>query len=242
MRQSDVQRRTAMIAVERFSDELWKGMHSPRPGAMVEALESTGLLYIFLTEEFGRFERTAPASLERINAGQCQPSLRMAMWWDELGLGGEQRLERLGRALKFSGRHIKEIVWLHKYFTFQKELTRAGAFVDEGASMESVRPELRVQLRRFLSGVKESFREEAIGFLELAAPYPLHAAPARVLIDSLRTESLSIRDLAVNGEDLMKLGLSGPQIGGALKRLLEHVLRDQGLNQKERLLQLARGV
>lgn len=47
---------------------------------------------------------------------------------------------------------------------------------------------------------------------------------------------LSIKDLAVNGRDLMALGYSGPSIGQSLQKLLDLVLDDQVENSKEALL------
>ena len=51
---------------------------------------------------------------------------------------------------------------------------------------------------------------------------------------------LGLRDLAVNGWDLMALGLSGRQIGQCLDRLLEWVLEEKCTNEKEALLAAAR--
>ena len=51
---------------------------------------------------------------------------------------------------------------------------------------------------------------------------------------------LSIRDLRINGHDLMRLGYSGPAIGQALQFLLEQVLDEQVENEKEPLLQALR--
>ena len=46
----------------------------------------------------------------------------------------------------------------------------------------------------------------------------------------------SLKDLAVNGRDLMELGLSGPAIGQTLNRLLELVMDEQLPNEKNALL------
>ena len=51
----------------------------------------------------------------------------------------------------------------------------------------------------------------------------------------------SLKDLAVNGNDLIALGLPrGPEIGRTLKRLLEAVLNGELPNERERLLETAR--
>ncbi len=48
---------------------------------------------------------------------------------------------------------------------------------------------------------------------------------------------LSLKDLAVNGHDLMSLGYAGPQIGETLNKLLQLVLEDTLPNEKAALLQ-----
>jgi hypothetical protein len=55
-------------------------------------------------------------------------------------------------------------------------------------------------------------------------------------------EALTIRDLAVGGADVMaELGLTaGPRVGEILSQLLEEVLEDPALNDRERLLRRVR--
>ncbi|MBQ8580292.1 MAG: HD domain-containing protein [Oscillospiraceae bacterium] len=59
------------------------------------------------------------------------------------------------------------------------------------------------------------------------------------LLEEILAENscLSIRDLAVNGHDLMALGLEGPKIGETLQNLLEAVLEDRLPNEKQALLE-----
>lgn len=60
----------------------------------------------------------------------------------------------------------------------------------------------------------------------------------RKLLAEIRQENIcfTLKDLAVNGHDLMALGFSGPAIGAELNRLLELVMDEQLLNEKEALL------
>ena len=53
---------------------------------------------------------------------------------------------------------------------------------------------------------------------------------------------LSLKNLAVNGHDLMALGFSGPAIGQTLNRLFSLVLEEQLPNEKEALLNAAQEV
>ena len=50
---------------------------------------------------------------------------------------------------------------------------------------------------------------------------------------------LTIRDLAIDGHDLMALGITGRQIGITQKHLLELVLEERIPNEKEALLNFA---
>ena len=62
----------------------------------------------------------------------------------------------------------------------------------------------------------------------------------RLLAEILAEEScLGLKDLAVNGRDLMALGYVGPEIGRMLQRLLERVLDEQIPNDRAALLAAA---
>ena len=55
-----------------------------------------------------------------------------------------------------------------------------------------------------------------------------------------RAPCLAVAELAVNGGDLMKLGVEkGRRLGEILQKLLDAVIEDPGLNQKDALLKLA---
>ncbi len=67
------------------------------------------------------------------------------------------------------------------------------------------------------------------------------AAPWAGVVNEIRArgEAVTRGQLAVTGRDLLALGLSGPAVGETLDRLLERVLEDPALNQRERLLEIA---
>ena len=52
--------------------------------------------------------------------------------------------------------------------------------------------------------------------------------------------SVTLKDLAINGDDLIQLGFKGKEIHKALDYCLDQVLRDQSLNKKEKLIELAK--
>ena len=53
-------------------------------------------------------------------------------------------------------------------------------------------------------------------------------------------ECYRVKDLAVNGHDLLKIGISPAQMGKTLDWLLDRVIEDSTLNQKEKLLSFAK--
>jgi len=65
----------------------------------------------------------------------------------------------------------------------------------------------------------------------------------RSLYDKIMAQGdcVTVRDLAVNGKDLMDMGIEqGPKIGEVLGRLLDKVLDDPALNTKDRLTELVK--
>ncbi len=64
------------------------------------------------------------------------------------------------------------------------------------------------------------------------------------ILNDLMAENacLTLRDLAVNGHDLMALGLAGKDIGAVQRRLLEAVLDERLENEKAPLLEAARKI
>ena len=53
-------------------------------------------------------------------------------------------------------------------------------------------------------------------------------------------DPIEIADLAIAGNDLEKLGITGPAVGRTLRRLLQNVINEPALNTHERLLAMAR--
>jgi hypothetical protein len=63
----------------------------------------------------------------------------------------------------------------------------------------------------------------------------------RKVVERERSSAHRVRDLAINGDDLLALGYKrGPAIGRVLHDLLDEVVRTPELNTRERLLERAR--
>ena len=69
-----------------------------------------------------------------------------------------------------------------------------------------------------------------------------HFAQIRALLEELRQEDtcLAVKDLAINGRDLLALGFEpGPKIGMCLQKLLAQVQDEQLANEAQALLNAA---
>jgi len=55
-----------------------------------------------------------------------------------------------------------------------------------------------------------------------------------------KENALSLKDLKINGNDLVKLGVSGKKIGTILNELFESVLEDPEMNDREKLMAVAK--
>ena len=111
--------------------------------------------------------------------------------------------------------------------------------------MTKVEP-TRKSVRRWLSRLGEdtfrsllALQEADMGSKGTGIPEEISQFPKlRSIAEEILAENacLSIKDLAVNGYDLMALGIQGRAIGDTLSRLLEQVLEEQTKNTKEALL------
>lgn len=234
----EVQRRTALVAVERFTDELLKGFAARKVSPMIQLLESSGLLYLFFTGEFARVSRTSARVLTALDdLARASVDLKLALWWDDLGVNTHVNIERLGRLLKLANRRIRNVQWHCSFFQFQREFgARHG-----GARSEELGAAAAYAARSYLSRLKEACRDDAADLLEDAR----HSGETALSVDELQAilarDPLTVRDLALSGQDLMQIGLSGQAIGESLRWLLDQTLRDPAVNTRERLLALLPG-
>ncbi len=228
LRNRTIQERTARVAVERFSEELWKGFRAPAVSRMIRRLEESELLYLFFPDRPAASSDAVCRSLDRL--APAGAVMRMALWWRELNYTGD-RARNLARKLKFSNKHARDIEWFQRYFDYCD---------DPGAATGAASPrDSRRTARVWLSGLKSAYAtgEDALEFLDQLAEYPTGELSLAELRDILKNQPLVVRDLAVNGGDLMKIGMSGPAIGENLRYLLDLVLTDPARNTRELLLE-----
>ncbi|MGN0479546.1 MAG: CCA tRNA nucleotidyltransferase [Hominenteromicrobium sp.] len=115
---------------------------------------------------------------------------------------------------------------------------------------DTVFPMRPVKFRRLIAAIGFDLFDKLLDVCraDCAAHAPDVTAPRMAALDGSRREAdrlraenfcLSLRQLAINGDDLYALGLRGPEIGGMLNRLLDSVICGQLPNDRERLLRSA---
>lgn len=262
MLREDIRSRMKGVAIERFSDELWKGLKASHPSPMFEAMQEADLLSIFVP-----CATPQPVSfLESLNAF-ADPVFRLALWLDR----ASSEPERCAKHLRLPGAIIRRIVLYGALFRLLESFDGDSIFDLEDAQKAALE---KSRWRRLLGRFKKELRSEgdpapAI-FLEAASAFIKETAvtlphfsgnpidvdadcPAQPqsggivaerltahydwMMRSLATEPLLITDLAINGNDLQQLGFRGAELGALLQLLLDRIHIDPSLNTKEWLLE-----
>ena len=257
----EVHRRTRLVAVERFADELWKGMGARHVSAMIRHLEKSRLLYLFFPRAVGLVPQTTAACFADLEAMADYPAvMKMACWWDDLGFFETRVIRTVAHSLRFSNQDTRDVEWYCRYYSFQKSLAsdlqeelddeaaRTGSSTgpiklipgidyrslvsEERLEQFLTQPLIDYRIRRFLSELKQNYRTNGVEFLRRASNLPLNQVPVSRLIQVYEREPLTIADLKIDGNELMNLGLSGPMIGETLRLFLDAVLRDPSRNDQ----------
>ncbi len=252
--------RLALVSMERIRDEFAKIMLSPRPSTGIALMEKSGILGLLLPElskcrdvlqkgmhDFDVLDHcmfaadAAPATLVlRLSALFHDIGKPASMKLGEDGLPTFHRHEEISaiaseailKRLRFPGSVIKEVSHLvaHHMFNYGEEWSDAAVrrFVAKvGAEHIDSLFELRLADGTGMSGRR-------------ANPIPLVAFRERIEDVLARDNALSLKDLAIGGEDLARLGIpKGPVMGRVLAELLETVLDDPEQNETKTLARIA---
>jgi len=242
-----------MVAMERIHDELYKLLAANKPGRGIELLRVSALLPEImpeLLEGLGRAQSALHlhdmyhhvlASLDEMRSRE--PVVRMAVLLHALGKprteepAGHERLgatmaEEICRRLKMSKVDRERVVALVAQHAFQYE----SGWTDG-------------DVRRFVQRVGTASLDDVFEVREAEVAGRGRGQPRDAETGALRARmasvvvagtALSIRELAINGQDVMRiLGVSGGRVvGQVLEALLERVLDEPSLNTRETLLAL----
>ena len=203
------------VSKERIQSELTKLLLSPNPQT-AEKLFSLGLIRQVLPELADGFDgMEGRRMIERLCETEADSILRYTVFLSILGASQENRrvrTEKLLREFKFDNHTIEYVSRLseHQY---------------DKLSMD-----------------KTTLRRQIVKMGEDIFPYLLRlqkAEEAEQLYKGIKKagDCLSVRELAVNGKDLVDMGIKpGKELGNILNKLLYLVLEKPEYNTKEKLL------
>ncbi len=246
------------VSSERIREELFKLVGSEHPRKGLEYLKSSGVLAIILPEllegngiEQGGMHREtvlehAFSCCEAAVRFTDKAEVRFAALLHDIGKSrtvkeGDGRFTFIGH--EAVGREMARAIMLRlkasgQQISLVEDLVAHHMFCYESNWTDSA-------VRRFIKRVGLS-RLDDLFALRLADQAAIHGSIDARLLDELRSrieaivaegDALSIKDLAIGGNELMALGIpKGPYIGAVLEYLLEAVLDDPKQNSRERLL------
>jgi len=253
------------ISQERIKDELEKIILSPKPAQGIDLLHETGLLQYIIPEieagvdvtqsrhhyygPYNTVYKHLVASLEKCPSEKLE--VRLASLLHDIGkpaskkgegenatfynheyIGAKMAREILTR-LRFSRAVIDKVsnlVYNHMFYYNVDEVGESGVRrTIRKVGLENINDLIDVRIAdRLGSGVPK------------AVPYKLRHF--RFMVEKLSKDPLSVRQLKINGNDLMKeLSIQpGPKIGAILDVLLAYVIDNPKLNTRKKLLDLSR--
>jgi tRNA nucleotidyltransferase (CCA-adding enzyme) len=255
---------TARVAKERIRDELIKILCAAVPSKGLRFMEQTGLLELVLPElqacrGVDQKGKHAFDVLDHIllACDVCTPPslvLRLAALLHDIGKPDARIVDGEGNCTfynheAFSAKKAAEIMerlrFPHKTIACVSHLVRQHMFNYEPSWTDAA-------VRRFIVRVGE----ESIDLLFALRVADAYAITGNSTDESILTEfrrrideliasnhAFSLKDLALNGNDLIAAGIkAGPKTGLILKELLDSVLDDPSLNTKKQLLDIAEAV
>jgi poly(A) polymerase/tRNA nucleotidyltransferase (CCA-adding enzyme) len=253
--------RAKMVSAERVRDELLKMLATAdKPSYGFELMRQSGLLDIILPElleGFGIEQNKFHAYTVYLHSLYCcdyapkeQPLIRLAALFHDIAKPRTKRIrngsatfynhqvvavrmtKNIMKRLRFSKKEINYVSHLiyHHMFGYTEEWTDAA-------------------VRRFIRKVGREYIEDLFE-LRLAdwfgngrnRGYPkyLNRLRKRIRAELKKADAFDVKDMDIRGDDVMEeLGIQpGPRVGEALDFLLQRVLEDPSLNEKDKLLDL----
>ncbi len=251
------------VSAERIKEELFRIIASPNPRKGLEAMRRTGLLRIILPEldrcygfEQGGMHRETLyehllLSLEAAKDHDYPMSVRLAALFHDIGKV-DTREKGSGREWTFY--HHEEVSASQADAIFRRlkcsNEERDSAVHLIRNHMFSYTPLWSdAAVRRFMKrvGVENinSLFELRIADASATIGNKVDITPILLFAERINAElekenALSLKDLAVNGNDLIRLGIKpGPEVGRLLSALLDDVIENPDMNDKEKLIERA---
>lgn len=248
----------AHLSGERIAAELERLLAADRPSIGLRLMQETGLLDVIapeLTAQAGMLQNKVPGedlwdhTLRAVDAPDPdRPVVRLAALLHDIGKPATESPEGYPDHDKV-GADMAEAFLTRYHFpraTVQRvgHLVRNHMFTYEQAWSDAA-------VRRFITRIGQHALDELFELREadnIGSGLPRDAGLTelrRRVAQQLEAHvALSLRDLAINGDDLIaELGLApGPELGRILESLLDQVLADSTLNDRPTLLLLAQSM
>jgi tRNA nucleotidyltransferase (CCA-adding enzyme) len=252
----------ANVARERIRDEMVKVLISGSPARGFRLLEETGLLRHFLPElhQCYGFDQHNPHHIHDVfehimtvlDATPAKLPIRLAALLHDIGkpptfslgengighfyshqLESYDLAKKILARLKFDNQMIEVVSILIKEHMSRYESPRKSTLkkLMNRVGVENIEDLIELQK----ADVKGSDPSHDIKFLQ--------TTKETIAAIILEKEPLSIKDLAINGNDLMAMGIEpGVEMGRLLKELLNKVLNQPELNTREQLLKIVKEI
>lgn len=248
---------TKKVALERVHDELVKIMATDKPSVALELMRKSGLLTLYIPEleecqgikqppNFHKFDvywhnlhacDAAPKDnlivrLAALLHDISKPNCKIDYTFYGHDQAGAKTAAAILKRLKFSKADIKKVTNLiaQHMFNYTKDWTDAAVrrFIRRVGSLESIADLFALRI------ADTQAMKSKIG-----AKY-LKELQRRINKIIAEENALHVRNLKVDGQDVMKtLRISaGPKVGQVLNALLEKVLDEPKLNERQKLLEL----
>jgi len=240
-----------------------KMLRAPEPSRGFEVLRRAGLLGVWFPE----LEKTIAVPQNRYHAYDVwfhtlytcdaapaeKPVVRLAALFHDVGKPETRQDREDGEATFYNHQFVGERLAREamERFRFSRDMTdRVAHLVRQ--HMFDYRPEWSdAAVRRFIRSVGVDAIADLFDLRiadnvgnGLKTGFPHYLPKLRARVDAIleAEEALSVRDLEVDGSDVMQaLDLPpGPHVGKILEQLLEEVLENPSLNRRERLLERLR--
>lgn len=187
-------------------------------------------------------------TLAAIRNAPAEPAVRLAMLFHDLGKPhcftmDDKGIGHFNGHMKIST-EIARAVMERLHFPNELKERVATLVYRHDVPIEETLPAIRRWLGRLgeealrqLLAVKEA---DALAKAAEVLPRVEGIGRLRALLDEILAadDCYTLRSLAIGGDDLLALGLSGREIGETLKRLLDAVIEQPELNTREQLLRL----
>ena len=268
--EKEVQKKIASISIERFRDEFEKILECDVPSFGLWLLQQTGMLAIFIPEllecnncvqsderGFHDFDVLNHLFYACDGAPAAKLNVRLAALFHDIAKPQTKKI--IDGNITFYN-HEKAGAQITK--DILTRLKFPNAVIDDVCHlirehMFNYIPDWTVQaVRRFIIRVGQEHINDLFD-LRLADMYGMHNKPVncnfssavsllvefkdRIVAELEKNNALSLKDLAVNGKDLIEAGIpAGKKLGLILNHLLDCVIEDPGMNTREKLLEVAK--